>query len=73
MKKLSTVKVGESANVNYLQSKGPLKERMLALGLTKGAKVKVIRVGPRKNLTVFNIRGVMIALRSEESSKILVN
>lgn len=73
MKKLSAVKVGESVSVNSLQSEGAVKERMLALGLTKGAEVEVIRVGPKRNLTVFKIRGVMIALRSEESSKISVN
>lgn len=46
---------------------------MLALGLTRGAKVEVIRKGPSGDPTVYNIRGAMIALRSEEASLIHVN
>lgn len=72
MKNLCDIKVGQVVNVSSLQSKGLLKERMLALGITKGAKIEVIRKGPKNNLTVFDIRGVMIALRREESVLILV-
>lgn len=72
MKNLCDIKVGQVVNVSSLQSKGLLKERMLALGITKGDKIEVIRKGPKNNLTVFDIRGVMIALRREESVLILV-
>ena len=46
---------------------------MLALGLTEGALIDVVRKGPKNNLTVYNIRGTKIALRNEESSLILVS
>ena len=46
---------------------------MLALGLTEGAEINVIRKGPKNNLTVYNIRGSKIALRQEESNLILVS
>jgi ferrous iron transport protein A len=45
---------------------------MLALGITRGAKIEVLRRGPKNNLSVFAIRGAMIALRREEAEKILV-
>lgn len=73
MKNLTDFKIGESAVVNDVFSEGLLKERMLALGLTKGTEVEVLRKGPRNNLTVFNIRGVMIALRREEASLIIAS
>ena len=59
--------------VEGLLSTGNLKERMLALGLTEGAEINVIRKGPKNNLTVYNIRGSKIALRQEESNLILVS
>ncbi|EQJ18330.1 feoA domain protein [Clostridioides difficile P13] len=46
---------------------------MLALGLTRGAVIDVVRKGPKNNLTVYKIRGSKIALRQEESSLILVS
>lgn len=52
---------------------GILRERLLALGITKGALIGVIRKGPKQNLTVYNIRGAMIALRAEEGALILVS
>jgi len=45
---------------------------MLALGLTKGAKIEVVQHGPSGDPTIYNIRGAMIALRKEEASLILV-
>lgn len=73
MKYLSEYKVGDKLKVTVLEAKGLLKERFLALGLTKGANIEVIRKGPKNNLTVYDIRGVMIALRKEEADLILVH
>ena len=73
MVKLTDVDVCSTVRVEGLFSEGYLRERMLALGLTNGALVDVLRKGPKNNLTVYNIRGAMIALRKEESEKIIVS
>jgi len=67
MKKLSDAKVGDIVKVKQNDAQDSLKERFLALGLTNGADIEVLRKGPKNNLTVFRIRGAMIALRKEES------
>lgn len=72
MLKLHDACVGSIVTVENLASTGILRERMLALGLTKGARVEVIRRGPSGDPTVFNIRGAMIALRNEESSLVAI-
>lgn len=72
MLKLHNASVGSVVTVEDLISTGTLRERMLALGLTKGAKVEVIRRGPSGDPTIFNIRGAMIALRHEESSLVAI-
>ncbi|GAA0109212.1 FeoA family protein [Clostridium tertium] len=73
MKNLSEIKVGSSVIVKRNNSKSSLKERLLALGLTQGAIIEVLRKGPKNNLTVYRIRGAMIALRKEEGQLIEVS
>lgn len=73
MTSLNKLHVGAKAKISRLLSDGLLKERMMALGFTQGASIEVVRKGPEDNLTVYNIRGTMIALRREESDLILVN
>ncbi|KMT21147.1 FeoA family protein [Clostridium cylindrosporum] len=73
MRNLHNAVIGEKVIVNSLFAENELKERLLALGVTKGAKLEVLRKGPQDNLTVFRIRGAMIALRKEESSLIYIH
>ncbi len=70
--KLADVGVGKTVKVERNSAHDYLKERFLALGLTTGADVEVLRKGPKNNLTVYKIRGAMIALRNEESRLIEV-
>ena len=72
MKRLTDVKIKTTAQVEDLLSDGNLRERMLALGFTKGALIDVLRRGPKDHLTVYKVRGSKIALRKEESNLILV-
>lgn len=73
MKHLSDITVGKRVLVKNNNSKSFLKERLLALGLTQGALVEVLRKGAKNNLTVYRIRGAMIALRKEEGDLIEVS
>ncbi len=72
LKRLTDVNIKTTAQVEELLSEGNLRERMLALGFTKGALIDVLRKGPKNHLTVYRIRGSKIALRQEESNLILV-
>ena len=73
MKNINDIQVKKTVKVEDILSSGNLRERMLALGLTRGAVIDVVRKGPKNNLTVYKIRGSKIALRQEESSLILVS
>ena len=73
MKNLNDIQVKKTVKVEDILSSGNLRERMLALGLTRGAVIDVVRKGPKNNLTVYKIRGSKIALRQEGSSLILVS
>lgn len=67
MKILTDANVGDTVKIKRNDAKDTLKERLMALGLTNGANIEVLRKGPKNNLTVYRIRGAMIALRREES------
>lgn len=73
MNKLSDIDINSTVIVEQLLTDGYIRERMLALGLTDGALVHVIRKGPKNNLTVYDIRGAKIALRKEEGDNIIVS
>ncbi|MEF9953225.1 MAG: FeoA family protein [Clostridium sp.] len=73
MRSLCSANIGEMVVVKNLHAQNELKERFLALGITKGAILEVLRRGPYNNLTVYKIRGAMIALRKEESNLISIN
>ncbi len=67
MKSLTDANVGEIVKVRKNTAQDSLKERLLALGITNGADIEILRKGPKNNLTVYKIRGAMIALRKEEA------
>lgn len=67
---LHELSIGDNGFIEKITSQNALRERMLALGLTKGTKVSAIRKGPAGDPTIYYIRGAMIALRKEEASLI---
>jgi len=69
---LSHKNVGEKAKILDISAPSNLKERLLSLGFTKGTVIDILRKGPKNNLTVYNVRGVMIALRKEEADLIRI-
>lgn len=71
MKKLSEANIGDIITIIKNNANQSYKERLLALGMTTGTKVEVLRKGPKNNLTVYRIRGAMIALRDEEAANII--
>lgn len=69
---LRDVAVGDTGIVCSLLVKNEVRRRLLDLGLIIGTKVKVLSVGPFGDPVAYFIRGTVIALRSEETSKIMV-
>lgn len=69
---LSKLSVGSTAQVLDLTSTGLSRRRMLDLGLVPGTLIEVLRKSPLGDPIAYHIRGATIALRKEESEKILV-
>ena len=69
---LAEVEVGESARVVELHCEGLTRRRLLDLGVLPGTEVKAVMKSPLGSPVAYNIRGSIIALRSEDTSKIVV-
>ncbi len=69
---LNKLPVGSSAKVKKLAAEGISRRRMLDLGLIYDTTVESLTKSPAGDPIAYEIRGAVIALRSEEASKILV-
>ena len=69
---LNHLKEGKSAKVLHLLSTGSMRRRLQDIGLIEGTKVECLQKSPAGDPIAFLIRGAVIALRSEDSSKVLV-
>jgi ferrous iron transport protein A len=69
---LNFLPLGKKAKVKILTSDGTIRRRMLDLGLISDTEVEALQKSPSGDPIAYYIRGAVIALRSEEASKILV-
>ena len=69
---LNQCEPGISAKVLALRLSGQKRRRMLDLGLIPETIVKTLQRSPSGDPTAYLIRGTVIALRSEDAKKIMV-
>lgn len=72
MKSLKDVRCGESAKVLKLTGDGPVKRRIMDMGITKGIEVYVRKVAPLGDPIEVNVRGYELTLRKEDARMIEV-
>ncbi len=69
---LNYLPLGSKAKVKILTSESDIRRRMHDLGLISDTEVKALQKSPSGDPTAYQIRGAVIAIRSEEASKIMV-
>jgi Fe2+ transport system protein FeoA len=57
--------------LNYCDSDPAFRSRLLAIGMTLGVTVRVIRIAPLGNPIQIDLRGMMVALRREDLQALL--
>ena len=72
MKTLSDVKVKEIAVVVKLHGDGPVRRRIMDMGITKGVEIYVRKVAPLGDPMELNLRGYELTLRKADASMIEV-
>lgn len=72
MKTLKDVKVGETVTVIKLHGEGPVKRRMMDMGITRGVELCVRKVAPLGDPVELNIRGYELSIRKADAEIIEV-
>lgn len=70
---LRDVKVGETATVRRLTGSGPVRRRIMDMGITKGTLVFIRKVAPLGDPVEVTVRGYELSLRKADAEMILVD
>ena len=69
---LDEVAVGNSCTVSKLGDTGEIRRRILDMGITEGAQVKVCKVAPLGDPIELTVRGYQLSLRKSDAARIVV-
>ena len=72
MRTLKDVKVGKTARVVKLHGEGPIRRRIMDMGITKGVEIYVRKVAPLGDPLELNLRGYELSLRKNDAEMIEV-
>lgn len=72
MKTLREVQPGETVKVSALRGQGPVKRRIMDMGITKGVDILVRKVAPLGDPIEINIRGYELSLRKADAGMVEV-
>ena len=72
MKTLKETSVGETVKVVKLNGSGPVKRRIMDMGITKGVDVFVRKVAPLGDPVEVTVRGYELTLRKADAEMIEV-
>ncbi len=72
MKTLKDVRVGETVTVTRLNGTGPVKRRIMDMGITKGVEIYVRKVAPLGDPMELNVRGYELSVRKADAEMIEV-
>ena len=72
MQTLKETKPGATVRVVKIGGEGPVKRRIMEMGITKGAEVYVRKVAPLGDPVEVTVRGYELSLRKEDAQSIQV-
>lgn len=70
---LKEVSVGQTVKVAKLDGEGPVKRRIMDMGITKGIEVYVRKVAPLGDPIEVTVRGYELSIRKADAAMIEVN
>ena len=73
MKTLRDIKVGATTKVVKLHGEGPVKRRIMDMGITKGTEIFVRKVAPLGDPLELTVRGYELTIRRQDAEIIEIN
>ena len=72
MTTLRDVKCGQTVKVKKVEGAGPIRRRIMDMGITKGSEIYVRKVAPLGDPIEINIRGYELSLRKFDAEMIVI-
>ena len=72
MKTLKEVRVGETVRVQKLTGEGPVKRRIMDMGITKGSELYIRKVAPLGDPVEITVRGYELSVRKDDAQCVQV-
>ncbi len=72
MRTLKDIQVGQTVTVRKLHGDGPVRRRIMDMGITKGVEIYVRKVAPLGDPMELNLRGYELTLRRADADMIEV-
>lgn len=72
MKTLKEIACGQTVTVRKLNGEGPVKRRIMDMGITKGIEIYVRKVAPLGDPVEVTVRGYELSLRKADAEMIEV-
>lgn len=72
MSTLKDVKVGSTVTVKKIAGEGPVKRRIMDMGITRGVQVYVRKVAPLGDPVEVTVRGYELSIRKADAEIIVV-
>jgi len=72
MQTLKETKTGETVHVVKINGAGPIKRRIMEMGITKGVEIHVRKVAPLGDPIEVTVRGYELSLRKADAESIEV-
>lgn len=73
MKTLKDTQVGQTVTVARLNGTGPVKRRIMDMGITKGVQIYVRKVAPLGDPMELNVRGYELSVRKADAEMVEIN
>lgn len=73
MKTLKTVRPGQTVSVLKISGEGPVRRRIMDMGITRGTAITVRKVAPLGDPIEVNVRGYELSLRRDDAEMIEVS
>ncbi len=70
MRTLKEAKVGQTVVVKRIGGEGPVKRRIMDMGITKGVEIQVRKVAPLGDPMELNLRGYELSVRKADAAMI---
>ena len=72
MKTLKEISCGKTVKVSRLTGEGPVRRRIMDMGITKGVEITVRKVAPLGDPVEITVRGYELSLRKADAGMIVV-